>query len=364
MKLPRHAELWFPAYAADRLRRRLHRSRPKRLWVAITDHYEPMGGNVDLSQGLARVRTWQERWPSIALRAPRDADGHTPRFTFFYPQEEYRLEILRELEPMVRAGLADVEVHIHHDHDTAHGFETRMRTFLQQLHGTHGLLHRHHGELVFGFIHGNWALDNSRPDGRWCGVTGELQILRRLGCYADFTMPSLPSPTQSRIVNQIYWTTGSPERPRGFDHGVRARPGQGRHGDLLMINGPLGLRFRGRLVPRAETGELAIYDPPTPYRVERWIDLAPRLGDDIFVKLYGHSAREDNAGALLGNGLDGGTLGPMFRWIAEAAQRRRLELHWASAYEMFSAVERILQPAAPDSPEHSVAPRSLPEAGA
>ena len=117
-----------------------------------------------------------------------------------------------------------------------------------------------------------------------------------------------------------------------------------------MVTGPLGLRFRERLVPRLETGELARYDPPTPYRVQRWLDLAPRIGNDIFVKLYGHSAREDNAEVLLGSGSAPGTLAPMFQWIAQAAAERNLELHWATAYEMFGAIDNLLKPAAAQVP--------------
>ena len=33
----------------------------------------------------------------------------------------------------------------------------------------------------------------SLPDGRWCGLNNELILLRDLGCYADFTLPSAPS---------------------------------------------------------------------------------------------------------------------------------------------------------------------------
>lgn len=322
----------------------LRRPRAKRLWVALTDHYEPMGGGVGLDVGRARVRAWQERWPAIVAAAPRDAEGRSPVFTCFYPQEEYQREILDSLAEMTRAGLMDVEIHIHHDNDTAAGFVGKMRGFIDCLHQQHGLLREHNGRLVFGFIHGNWALDNSRPDGRWCGVTGELQLLRDLGCYADFTMPSAPSATQSRIVNQIYWTNGDPSRPRGFDRGTEARAGAGALGDLLMVTGPLGLRYRGRLMPRLEMGELAVYDPPTPYRVQRWLQLAPRIGEDIFLKLYGHSARDDNAGALLGSGDRSGTLGPMFQWLHEAAQAEGLELHWVSAFGMYRAIEGLIQP--------------------
>jgi len=345
VKFPRQADLWFSSYLRDRAAKFTAGTAPKRLWVALTDHYEPMGGNVSLETGRARVGAWEDRWPIIAAAAPKDSAGNAPCFTAFYPQEEYQREILDRIAALARTGTLDVEVHLHHDNDTAASFSEKVRTFVAQLRNDHGLLHDHNGRTMFGFIHGNWALDNSRPDGRWCGVTGELQLLRDLGCYADFTMPSVPSRTQSRIVNQIYWTTGDPSRPKGFDSGVQATPGGGKQGDLLMINGPLGLRYRERLMPRMETGELSVYDPPTPYRVERWLSLAPRLGDDIFLKLYGHSAREDNAGALLGTNGSEGKFAPMFRWIHEAAQKNNLELHWVSAYEMFRAVDTLIQPA-------------------
>jgi hypothetical protein len=303
-----------------------------------------MGGNASMEVGRARVGAWEDRWPAIASAAPKDSQGNAPCFTAFYPQEEYQREILDRITALTADKTLDVEVHLHHDNDTAAIFTGKVRTFVSQLRDNHGLLHDHDGRVMFGFIHGNWALDNSRDDGRWCGVKGELQCLRDLGCYADFTMPSVPSRTQARIVNQIYWTTGDPEKPRGFDHGVQATVGGGRRGDLLMINGPLGLRYKGRLMPRIETGELSVYDPPTPYRVERWLSLAPRLGDDVFLKLHGHTAREDNAGALLGTNGKPGTFGPMFRWIHEAAQRKGLELHWVSAYDMFKAVDGLIHP--------------------
>jgi len=344
VKFPRQADLWFPAYLRNRAAHLTAGGRPKRLYVALTDHYEPMGGSVSLEVGRARVGAWEDRWPNIAADAPKDSAGNAPCFTAFYPQEEYEPELLERLAVLTRTGTVDVEVHLHHDNDTAAIFYDKVRTFTAQLRNEHGLLHDHNGRTMFGFIHGNWALDNSRDDGRWCGVTGELQLLRDLGCYADFTMPSVPSRTQSRIINQIYWTTGDPKKPRGFDHGVQATVGGGKQGDLLMINGPLGIRYRERLIPRMETGELSVYDPPTPYRVQRWISLAPRLGDDIFLKLYGHSAREDNAGALLGTNGTPGKLAPMFQWIHEAAQQQNLELHWVSAYEMFRAVDTLMQP--------------------
>ena len=88
-------------------------------------------------------------------------------------------------------------------------------------------------------------------------MTGEIELLRDLGCYADFTMPSVPSPTQGRVINQVYWCTGTPGRPKAFDRGIEATS-VAAQGDLLMITGPLGLRYADRLVPRMEMGEIAV----------------------------------------------------------------------------------------------------------
>jgi hypothetical protein len=199
-------------------------------------------------------------------------------------------------------------------------------------------LRRQNVRTVFGFIHGNWALDNSRPDGKCCGLNGEIALLRDLGCYADFTMPSAPSATQGRIVNQIYWCTNNPDnRPRSFDHGIEATAGGGRRGDLLMITGPLGIRFDERMMPRLETGELAGYDMPTPSRVHRWFDLAPTIGEDVFIKLHTHGAADWNQESLLNGGLEN-----LFGWIAEEAERRNIEIHWATAWQMYKAASALI----------------------
>jgi hypothetical protein len=201
------------------------------------------------------------------------------------------------------------------------------------------------GRTVFGFIHGNWALDNSRPDGKCCGLKGEIALLRDLGCYADFTMPSLPSATQGRVVNQIYWCTNNPDnRPRSFDCGIEATVGGGSRGDLLMITGPLGLRFGERVLPRVETGEIAGYDLPTPSRVRQWFDLAPAIGDDLFLKLYTHGASEKNLSRLLNGELDN-----LFSWLVIEADRRDIEIHWVTAWQMYQAAHALIHAPKPIS---------------
>jgi hypothetical protein len=338
MKLPRYAEIWLVPYLKDRLRKSVRPTKPKRAWVAITDHFEPLGTGASVETALGRVARWRDKWPRIAGDAPLDAAGQRPQYSFFYPQEAYRRDLLDGIAEMVRLGIGDVEVHLHHDNEQRDAFIRKITEFCRRLTGDHGLLRQQDGRTVFGFIHGNWALDNSRPDGRCCGLGGEIALLRDLGCYADFTMPSLPSPTQGRVINQIYWCTNySGNRPRSFDQGIEATVGGGTRGDLLMMTGPLGLRFDGRLLPRLETGEIAGYDMPAPSRVRRWFDLAPAIGDDLFLKLYTHGAPERNLEPLLNGGLVN-----LFRWLSEEAERRGIELHWATAWQMYQTADALI----------------------
>ena len=339
MKLPRHAEIWLVPYLKERLQKRARSRKPKRAWIAITDHFEPLGTGASLEVALSRVARWSDKWPTIADRAPKDAAGRRPQYSFFYPQEEYQGDLLDRIAEIVRLGVADVEVHLHHDNENRDSFIRKVTEYCRRLTEDHGLLRQQNGRTVFGFIHGNWALDNSRPDGRWCGLNGEIALLRDLGCYADFTMPSLPSPTQGRVLNQIYWCTNNADgRPKSFDFGIEASPGGGKRGDLLMITGPVGLRSGQHLLPRLETGELAGYDLPTPERVHQWFDLAPTIGDDLFLKLYTHGAADRNLEPLLNGGL-----GNLYGWLAEEAERRGIVIHWATAWQMYQAIDGVIR---------------------
>jgi hypothetical protein len=310
----------------------------ERLWVTIADHHEPMWEHADLRTGQSRITIWRSAWPEIARRCKPDSNGNAPRYTFFFPEEEYHPTLIEPLAEMVREGIADVEVHLHHDGEGRQNFIDRITGFCRVLNSRHGLLRERDGKLTFGFIHGNWALDNSRPDGRWCGLNDEIQVLRDLGCYADFTMPSGDSPTQARLVNTIYYCNDDPDRPKSYDDGVPVTPGDGVEGDLLMIPGPLGMRWRDRWLPRLETGELSYNNVATPYRVRRWVDLAPRIGADTFIKLYTHGAQERNSSVLLRGALESA-----FNLLVEEANRRSCSIHFASAWQMYLAIDAIRQ---------------------
>src|SRR5690606_13487670 len=134
--------------------------------------------------------------------------------------------------------------------------------------------------------------------------------LRETGCYADFTMPSAPSDTQTRTVNRIYYAADRPGRPRSHETGVRARLGSPPPPEsLLMVQGPLVLDWSHRkcgILPRIENGDLHAGRTPAIERLSLWraagVCVAGRP-DWLFVKLHTHGCKAGNIDVLLGEPL-------------------------------------------------------------
>ena len=312
-----------------------------RLFLCIADQYEPMHGRVPPTQQLERVRRWVTEYPRLAGEFC-DSAARPPQHTFFIPADEYDPAHTDGVADLCRAGFGDVEVHLHHDGDTSEGLREKLEDFKRCLHDTHGLLRRDDsGAITYAFVHGNWALDNSRPDGRWCGVNDELTILRETGCYADFTMPSAPSLTQTRTINSIYYAIDDPRRPKSHDSGLRAKVGHAPPPEgLLMIQGPVQLDWRRRkfgVLPGLENADLHGSFPPTGDRLRLWrragvcVEERP---DWLFVKLHTHGAIERNAAMLLGEPMR-----QFHRTLAEKAARGDgFRYYYVTAREMVDVV--------------------------
>lgn len=336
----RNTHLWLPEYLRTRFKARPS-GHPVHVLFCLVDHYEPEWGGAPLGTRLARVERWVTEYPKLV--APhRDADGRPPRYTFFYPAEAYHPDVLERLAALCRGGLAEVELHLHHDGDTSDTLRGKLERAKQDF-VRHGLLSRDRrtGEVRFGFIHGNWALDNSRPDGKWCGVNNELELLRSAGCYADFTLPSAPSETQTAKINSIYYAADDPARPKSHDTGRDVAVGGQPNGELLIVQGPLTLNWRRRkygLLPRIENGELSASNPPGPQRVDLWIREAIGVAgrpDWIFVKVHTHGAKPANTDVLLGPALS-----EMFRHLETAYNDGvRYQLHYVTAREMYNLIK-------------------------
>src|SRR5262245_54695413 len=109
MNLPRHAEFWLPGYVRNRVGHWTSRNEVAhtvktehgvhRVWLAIGDHFEPYYQRVDAACACERVDTWIRQWPSIAARY-MDSNGRPPKYTFFYPEEEYDPGLMDKLASM------------------------------------------------------------------------------------------------------------------------------------------------------------------------------------------------------------------------------------------------------------------------
>ncbi|HNP59512.1 MAG TPA: hypothetical protein PKM72_01660 [Nitrospirales bacterium] len=335
--------LWIASYVIQQFR-----SRPKvtagpiHIFFCVTDHYEPAVGGVPYEQECARVEKWMKNYPHIASRH-RDVSGRCPQHSFFFPAEEYRPAHLDHLATLCGMGFGDVEIHLHHDNDTPEHLRDTLHEFKTILHERHDLLRKNpeSGEIEYGFIHGNWALDNSGGAGRWCGVNNEISILRETGCYADFTFPSAPDESQVATINSVYYATDDPLRPKSHNTGVAVEAGRKSSGDLMLIQGPLGLNWKSRklgLLPRIENGELSGDNPPSKERVDLWIKTHIHVQGQpnwIFVKLHTHGADEQNMAVLLGEPMD-----RMWTYLEdEYNDGQRYCLHYVTAYELFQAVK-------------------------
>jgi hypothetical protein len=317
--------------------RRLH------VFIAVCDHYEPRTWNPPRHVQDARVERWTRGY-AASVAGLCDSTGRPPQHTFFYPGDEYDAEHVEQIAGLCREGLGDVEVHFHHHRDNSASFREKLEQYVGGLHSRHGLLEKDAaGRLTYGFIHGNWALDNSHPQGDWCGVNDEITILRETGCYADFTMPSAPDVCQTTTVNRIYYAIDDPLRPKSHDQGIAARVGKTPPSEgLLMIQGPLVPDWNSRkwgLLPRLENGDLIGGRPPTLGRFRLWcsagVSVAGR-SDWLFVKLHTHGAQEKNAEMLLGE--------PMRRFHNDlrqfAATHPELKYYYVTAREMAGLVHQ------------------------
>jgi hypothetical protein len=338
--LPSALDRWFWPYLLQARRRWSTRAaRPIHLLIAICDHFEPHLGEASDVVARRRVDRWVSDCPR-RLSEFRDNNGRPPRHSFFYPVEAYHRECVSGVTEICRQGFGEIEIHLHHDNDTPENLRRQLNEGRQVLAEEHGQLaiDRRTGEVKYGFIHGNWALNNSHPHGRWCGVNDEIRILRETGCYADFTMPSAPERAQTRTINSIYYAGSRPDRPCGHDAGVAVGTAPQPADTLMLIQGPLVLsrrRPKWGVIPRVENGCIQGNQPATVERVPDWIRAGVRVPvrpDWVFVKLHTHGANEGNMDALLGEPMQRFHAG--LRAMAEA--NPLFHYHYVTAREMYN----------------------------
>lgn len=342
----RNMHLWILSYINNKFSQLGSKSNPneKHIYLCVADHFEPFWRNTDRELAIKRVRKWSDNYYNLAKKYT-DSNGNHPVHTFFYPEEEYDEEIMSLIKGICNQGVGDVEIHLHHDNDTKENLTKTLNDFKKILYEKHGLLRKNdNGEIIYAFIHGNWALDNSLPNKRWCGVDNEISVLLDTGCYMDMTMPSAPSPTQSKIVNNILLAKGKDGCSKNYDHASIFSTGSIINKDqLLMIQGPVELNWGSRkfgVIPRIETGELSYDAPPTLERIKLWIksnNTVRNNSNNIFIKLHTHGAQENNSDMFFDGGFE-----KLWSGLNDYISKdKNIKVHYVSAWDMYKKVIEI-----------------------
>ncbi len=234
----------------------------------VVDHWEP-GGHEE------PMKAWMGPYRQLADKHI-DADGVKLQHSWFYPIDQFRGFEVDSLVKMSREGYGDVEVHLHHTGDDSVSLRRKYVDGIDSLQA-HGALISPDGRVHFAFVHGNWALDNSRMNGThdYCGVNNEITILQQLGCFADFTFPSLGQTSQPSLVNKIYYCKDDPIKPKSYDSGIQSSVGLVTQPNQFMIfEGPLVIDWHNWQFithPDFEDGNLYWEVKSSLHRFEDWL---------------------------------------------------------------------------------------------
>ena len=322
---------------------------PLHIIFCMVDHYEPGTGNVSKQIEAQRVDELLCKYP-LLVEKHKDSYGNIPRRTWFFPPHYHRNYNLKKLVSLCEKGFGEIELHLHHGKTQPDTSDNLKQTILQCLkeYGEFGVFGSQNGDKKYAFIHGDWALDNSRG-GKFCGVNNELQILDSTGCYADFTFPSLCE-SNPRQINSIFYAIDNPSEPKSYNKGKTVTVGGGKTGDLMIIQGPLYPFFLSRKLSSLRViGDVVNGIPPvTTRRINSWITTKIHLkgkNNWIFVKTHTHGAT-DSAAVL------NGEMDSIFKCLENNYNDgHRYILHYVTAREMYNIIKAVEAGEATENPE-------------
>lgn len=306
----------------------------------VPDHWEPSGNQEILD-------TWMTDYRALADKH-LDSDGNPLQWSWYYPLDQFHSAEVESLAVLCAEGYGEVGVQLHHRDDTHESVYRKLADGLDSLQ-KYGVLNSPDGIDRFSFVHGNWALDNSRleNDRNYCGVNDEISILLELGCYCDVTFPSLNQLSQPPWVNKFAYATDDPEVPKSFEDVEFTRVGfTPREDQLLLMQGPLLIDWedwRFTTHPTLEDGCLYYEIPTSLHRFEKWLQAnihVPGRPEWIFVRPFAHGA-----GLAKGNGAGyDNILGiNMDKMLTEVEARyndgENYRLHYMTTREAYNVVK-------------------------
>ena len=323
---------------------------PTHILFAFVDHFEP--------GDPAQVDMWADDYMAMASQHT-DADGRHPVHSYFlmWPACFDIDQQLVTLNTVTYNGLGEVEFHLHHGtlderrrpEASATADMVAMTTEARDAWCRNGawVTAERVPQHPFAFIHGMWALDNSRiatpfdpndPRPVACGVNEELRMLSQLGCFADFTFPAYGS-MEPLITDSLFWVRDD-ESPASYKNSENCRMvevGGSQFGDLMIIEGP---KTNTNIGVGIGCGGAVHEDPATLARMDEWVGHNVHVGgrdDWIFVKVYTHGCMYDLTTPVSWDHFFGESAHQFYSDIeAKYNDGVNWKLHYVSAREMYN----------------------------
>ena len=325
---------------SKRRNRRYRANRRIHLLFCMCDHFEPgtAGASVDVAN--ARMNDLITKYPLIAEQH-RDSDGRVPRRSWFFPPHYHKHGWLMSLVKLCADGYGEIELHLHHGKnrpDSTDNLRDTLKLCIEE-YSRFGIFGKSGTEPKYGFIHGDWALNNSRS-GRFCGVDNELSILKETGCYADFTLPSPVGGLFDRS-NSIYYADTNSRHSHAHVQGNFVRVGSISNPDesgLLVVQGPLHpLRISSSFLSTRIVGDgLDNFLPVSEARIDSWVDAGISVegrDDWLYIKTHTHGAMD--AETVLGDKMH-----KLFDYLeSKYNDNVKFCLHYVTARELFNIIK-------------------------
>lgn len=328
---------WTPKYFIFRVTK----SKNERVHVifCMTDHYEPGTGGVSDDVARERVDFLLSEYPKLADKH-QDSAGNKPSRTWFIPPHYHKNNYLRDVVGLCEKGYGEVELHLHHGKhqpDTEVNLKETIELCISE-YSEFGIFGTENGVKKYAFIHGDWALDNSRG-GKFCGVSNEISILKQTGCYADYTFPA-PNEASPTLINSIYYSTDDPLKPKSHDSGTLVEKSVQQAGDLMIVQGPLYPYFKSKMPwsLRVSGDEINGQSVVTKERIDACINTGISVkGKEnwVIVKMHTHGATD--AKGVLGKEMD-----DIFTHLEKKYNDgANYLLHYATARELYNIIKAV-----------------------
>lgn len=309
--------IWLPDYIYQVVSEKPKVSGTKHIIFLFVDHYEPGFGE----RGVEKNREWLEKYKLLADQH-KDSYGRVPQHSWFYAYDHKNEEVMKDLISFSKADYGEVELHWHHGNDTNEKFPAKLKEAVNWF-NSFGALVSADGKVNFGFIHGNWTLDNSVKK-EHCGVSRELDILKTAGCYADFTFPAFGTVAQPAKINSIYYAQDNDDS-KSYNTGIDTAVGRPNKKDLMIFEGPLTLKCYDAI----DEGLL-----PGNQSVDCWVDANIHVKgrpEWIFIKAHTHGAQSRR---MFFNGV----VDDMFSYLESKYGNGEYKLHYVNAREAYNIV--------------------------